>query len=242
MDAPILALLPGLNNTSRVWDGVVSALDGVARCHAPELPALDTVEAVADALLEQLPARFWLAGFSFGGYVALAMLERAPARLAGLALVNSSPRADTEVQRAARARSILAAQQGGHARLVDAQAQLVFHPCSLSDAGLMAVRGAMVADYGSARFIAHLRACASRPDRSAVLQASALPLLLIAAREDQVVPCALQRSVAESLPAARFVEIPAAGHMLPMEQPAAVARVLQAWILPPPPPLDGAQR
>ena len=85
-----LVLVPGLNNTHAVWDGVVAALGASAQCSALDCPALDTVEAVADALLAQLPERFWLAGFSFGGYVALAMLERAPQRVARARLAEDS--------------------------------------------------------------------------------------------------------------------------------------------------------
>ena len=230
MAAPVLALVPGLNNTAQVWDGVVAALAGAADCHALNCPPLDTVEAVADALLAQLPSWFFLSGFSFGGYVALAMLERAPHRVAGLAMVNSSTRADTDAQRAARAKSILAAQAGEHESLMAAQAGLVFHPSSLSNVALMDTRAAMVRAYGSARFIAHLQACAQRPDRTAVLAASACPLLVVAAAEDRVIPTAVQRAGAEALPRARFVEIAQAGHMMPLEQPAALADALRSWL------------
>lgn len=228
--APRLVLVPGLNNTHAVWDGVVAALGGSVQCSVLDCPALETVEAVADALLAQLPERFWLAGFSFGGYVALAMLERAPQRVAGLALVNSSARADTEAQRAARAQSIAMAQAGGHEAMVAAQAPVVFHPASLSNAALMHARGDMVRAYGSERFVAHLRACAQRPDRTELLARSTCPLLVVAAADDRVVPTAAQKALAASLPRAHYTEIADAGHMLPMEQPQAVAAALQAWL------------
>jgi pimeloyl-ACP methyl ester carboxylesterase len=77
-----LVLVPGLNNTHAVFDGVVAALPPAIHAHALDNPALDTVEAIAAAHLAALPARFWLAGFSFGGYVALAMLALAPERIA----------------------------------------------------------------------------------------------------------------------------------------------------------------
>jgi pimeloyl-ACP methyl ester carboxylesterase len=230
MTVPSLALVPGLNNTAQVWDGVVAALGASADCHALDCPALESVEAVADALLERLPGRFFLAGFSFGGYVALAMLERAPQRVAGLALVNSSTRADTDAQRAARAKSIEAAQAGGHERLMADQAGIVFHPSSLSNAALMARRSAMVRDYGSARFVAHLLACTRRPDRTDLLARTEVPVLVVAAREDRVIPAAAQRATADVLPQARYVEIPDAGHMLPLEQPSALAGALRAWM------------
>ena len=73
-----LVLVPGLNNTSAVFDGVVRALPPQVQARTVDNPPLETVEAIAQVLLQQLPERFWLAGFSFGGYVALALLEAAP--------------------------------------------------------------------------------------------------------------------------------------------------------------------
>ena len=59
-----LALVPGLNNTSAVFDGVVAHLPAGITPHALDNPPLETVEAIAQAWLAQLPERFWLAGFS----------------------------------------------------------------------------------------------------------------------------------------------------------------------------------
>jgi pimeloyl-ACP methyl ester carboxylesterase len=94
----------------------------------------------------------------------------------------------------------------------------------------MAQRSAMVRDYGSARFVAHLKACSQRPDRTALLAASACPVLVVAARDDRVIPADLQRATVQAMPHARFVEIADAGHMMPLEQPAALAQALRTWI------------
>ena len=227
---PALALVPGLNNSRRVWDGVVAGLGAAAACHALDCPPLETVEEVADALLAQLPQRFFLCGFSFGGYVALAMLERAPERVAGLALVNTGATADNDAQRAARQKAIATAQTGGHEAMVTAQASVVFHAASLGNPAMMQTRVQMVREYGAARLIAHARACMARPDRTAVLAAARCPVLVVAAADDRVIPTAAQKVLAQSLPAARYVEIEAAGHMLPLEQPAALADALRPWL------------
>ncbi|MFM1855357.1 MAG: hypothetical protein RLZ83_666, partial [Pseudomonadota bacterium] len=104
-----LLLLPGLNNTAAVFDGTVAALPQGINARAVNLPALDTVEALADHVLACAPGRFWLAGFSFGGYVAMAVLERAPDRVIGVALICSLPGADTPAHIARRHAAIEAA-------------------------------------------------------------------------------------------------------------------------------------
>ena len=89
-----LVLLPGLNNTAAVFDRMLPHLSQGCTPLAIDHPALPTVEAIASAVLPRLPARFWLAGFSFGGYVALALLESVPERIEGLALICTAPAAD----------------------------------------------------------------------------------------------------------------------------------------------------
>ena len=77
-----LVLIPGLNNTAAVFDRLQSCLREVDPSIQPialDNPALESVDAIAQAHLQRLPDRFWLAGFSFGGYVAMALLAIAPA-------------------------------------------------------------------------------------------------------------------------------------------------------------------
>lgn len=52
------------------------------------------------------------------------------------------------------------------------------------------------------------------------------PALVLAGAEDRVVEPALGRVVAETLPDARFEEVPGAGHLLPLEAPGVVVRAV----------------
>jgi len=229
-----LVALHGLNNSPEVWDGIVSALatPGV-HWHRPMLPALDRVEAIAQALLNELPSRFSLVGFSFGGYVAAAMLEAAPHRIERFALLCSGTRADSDTQRVVRQRAIKALTAGGaaaHREMMAAQAALVMHPSRLQDPALQAIRDRMVAAYGPQRLIAHLEASIARPDRTAVLAAWPGVRWLIAAADDRVVTAELMRGVADAAPGTRFEVVPDSGHMLPIERPEAAAARLDAWL------------
>ena len=121
-----LVLLSGLNTSPRVWTRVVAALPDDIETHVPTIPPLTDVDAVARTLLPELPERFFLAGFSFGGYVALAMHALAPERIEGVALVNSSALADDERTRELRRGSIARAAAGEHASLAMEQRPLSF--------------------------------------------------------------------------------------------------------------------
>lgn len=224
-----LALVPGLNNTAAVFSDVVASLPPTVRAHALDNPPLESVEEIAAHWLQRLPEHFWLAGFSFGGYVALAMLAAAPQRVRGIALVCSSPQADSPAVAQKRLAALEAVAQGRYLEMVEAQSANAFHPDSLANAALLQARRAMVRDYGPGRYAAHVRATAARPDRSALL-AGDRPTLLVTASHDQVIlPETVQR-YARDIAGARLEQVPNAGHLLPMEQPAALARLLAGWM------------
>ena len=228
-----LLLLAGLNNTPAIWDELASALATLlptTRLHRPHLPALESTESIAAHLLEALPSRFACVGFSFGGYVALAMLEAAPERFDGFALVCSSTRAETEASAVLRRRAIEIAAGGGYETMVARAFPNTVHPSRLDDAALLARRAVMVAGYGADRFVAHGKACLDRPDRTALLRGFAGPKLIVATADDKVVPPELVRGVADEVPDARFVTVADCGHLLPLERPLALATELAAWM------------
>ena len=223
-----LVLLPGLNNTAAVFDEVAAALPATINTHCPDLPALTTVEALANAVLANAPERFWLGGFSFGGYVAMAVLAKAPERVLGIALICSSPKADTAAQAARRLDAIAAAEKGGYEETA-ASSTVPFHPDSLKRPELLARRREIVRAYGVERYIAHCHACIARPDRTALLDGQR-PTLLVTTSHDTVVPVAGVRSLADQVDGSEFAQVEGAGHLLPLEQPQALAAVLGDWI------------
>ncbi|WP_317915179.1 alpha/beta hydrolase [Cupriavidus sp. TKC] len=224
-----LVLLHGLNNTPVIWRGVVDALPAHMRPHAPALPALPDVGAIADALLAQLPARFWLGGFSFGGYVAMAILERAPERVLGLAMLCTTPQADTPAQNLGRRAAIMAAASGDHVERTLMQGMAAFHPAHRDDADLLRIRREMVAAYGASTFIAHALASLMRPDRSALLRDD-LPLLWVAGSADPLYPPQAIAALRAAAGHGQVHVIEPAGHLVPLEQPVELAAVLSAWI------------
>lgn len=231
MSAPLpnLVLVPGLNNTSAVFDGVLAALPPTVSAHALDNPALETVEAIAAAHLATLPERFWLVGFSFGGYVALAMLEQAPERVQGIAMLCTAPFADSPAAAQKRLDALEAVAQGRYLELVASALGNTFHPDSLTNAPLMAARQAMVQAYGPERYAAHVKATAARPDRRHLLDGSR-PTLVLAGSDDKLFPPATLAAYANAIPGVVQGVVPGAGHLAPMEQPQSVAQQLARWM------------
>src|SRR4051812_37554591 len=113
MSATPLVLLHGYPFDHTMWDTVAASL--VREVIAPDLrgfgqtalgEAEPSIDVMADDIAHLLDHRKFgraiVAGFSMGGYVALAFAERYPSRLSGLGLINSQALADTEEARAGR--------------------------------------------------------------------------------------------------------------------------------------------
>lgn len=226
---PIYVLLHGINNSPTSWDSLRAAFPQNVHILTPALPALDDVDSIAATLLADLPSRFILVGHSFGGYVALSMLEREPDRIRALVLVNSLDSADTDATAAGRRVKAEQAAQGDYGSIARASTAKTYHPDNVHRDDLMAQREAALVEYGAERFSAHQEASARRPDRRDMLLRSSVPLCVVTAKDDEVIAAEKQQLMAESA-GAQFHALSGAGHMLPSEQPEALARVILGWI------------
>ena len=74
------------------------------------------------------------------------------------------------------------------------------------------------------------RGMAIRPDVTSLLPNLRFPTLVIVGEHDVISPPQEMRTIADAIPQARFVQIPAAGHMAPMENPAAVNRAISVFL------------
>ncbi len=87
----------------------------------------------------------------------------------------------------------------------------------------------MALTLGDATFIAQSEALRTRPDQRHVLAGLDVPVLIACGEEDRLCPPDWHRALAASAREASLHVIEGAGHMLPLEQPAALAAAITAW-------------
>lgn len=227
---PVLLLVPGILNDARVWADVATELAPLAdvRIAAPVQDDIAAMAEAAWALLADVGADtpIVLAGFSLGGYVAIEMLARPARPLHAAALVSTSPRTEAPEVAAMREKSI-AAMQKDFERVVDGIVQFGTHEPGVER---VAQLKAMMLDVGADTAIRQNRAVMQRGDHREALARLALPVAVLCGHQDRITPPELSRELAELLPNARLVLVEGAGHMLPCEQPQAVARELRALL------------
>ena len=225
-----LVLLPGLMCDARV---VMPQLTDLARDHAVTVAPVtgaERVEEIASLLLSLLPAKFALAGHSFGGIVALEVLRRAPGRVTRVALMNTTPLAETPEFAASREPRLVAARSG---RLIE-MVREELPPTSLAPgpgrADVMALVEDMADHLGTQVYIRQTRALQRRRDQQATLRTIKQPTLVLTGAHDRLTPVKRHEFMAELIPYAQLRVIGDAGHMPTLETPEELNAILREWM------------
>lgn len=225
-----VVLLPGLACDGELFAGLADALApwtprlSDVHTRAPSLPAM------AARLLGEHAGPLVLVGSSMGGMLALEAARQAPQRVAGLALLGTSARADTPELIRLRSDAITRVEQGGAEELLRANVLFAFHPDQQRNRVLVEAYVQMVLRAGPAQLIAQNRAVMARADLRTVLPTIACPALVLCGEADVLTPPEHSREIAAALPNAQLEVIEGAGHMLTLEQPARVGALLAGWL------------
>ena len=225
---PVLLLVPGMLNDGRVWASVAAALSDVADVKTASVTSQSSISDMAqDAwqLLADLPPQtpVVLAGFSLGGYVAIEMLARPRRKVHAAALVATSCQPESEQGLVAREKSIVALQTN-FAKTV---AGIVQWGCDNPAPALAETLTQMMLDVGAETAVRQIQALMVRSDHRKALAQLAMPVRVLCGVADRITPPVLSQELATLIPGASLHCIEHAGHMLPCEQPDAVAALLR---------------
>lgn len=225
-----LVLVPGLLTSPRLYAGQLPALWRYGPVMVADNTQSEHIGEVAASVLAAAPPRFALAGLSMGGYVALEIMRQAPARVARLALLDTSARPDTPAQSERRLAQIAKAEAGRFAEIPGEQWPLMVSPAAQANRELRQVFQLMCEETGPAAFARQQRAIMSRPDARPALAAISCPTLVLVGEEDVLTPPGLAAELAAAIPGARQAVIPGSGHLSTLERPAEVTSELEAWL------------
>lgn len=232
MIAPNVLLLPGNMCDAAVWTPVAVLLaDAGIPATIGDLSRQDSIGAMADAMLAEHPGPLVPIGFSMGAIVAATMARDAPDRVRGLGLVAFNAQADLPERAAARPRQQAAVRAGRLAEIV--ADELKPHYLAAANAADEALRGrtmAMALSLGDDVFVRQSEALRTRGDLRPALPGLAMPVLLAVGYEDRLCPPEWHHQWARVIGGQARVEIiDGAGHLLPMEQPRALAERIVRW-------------
>jgi pimeloyl-ACP methyl ester carboxylesterase len=222
-----LVLLPGFMTDETLWDDMAADLRRPGSVTHGDLTQDDSIPAMAQRVLSAAPLRFVPVGFSMGGYVAREIARMAPERTIALVLIATSARGDSPEQARRKLDTVRRiAGRGFHGLSRVAIAGSV-HPDRAKDAKLTG----RIADMGK-RLGGQVMARQYRPRDSDLdrLHEITCPTLVIAAAQDRLRSLAEAQELRDGIPGAVLQVIDGSGHMLPMEQPRELARIILSWL------------
>jgi len=240
-----LLLVHGFPLDHTMWHGQLDALADTCRVIAPDLRGFGASSVVAGtatmtqladdlaALLEKLaisePVVF--CGLSMGGYVAWQFALRHPQKLAKLIVCDTRAVADSAEAAAGRIKTADKVLKEGAGVVAEAMLPKLFAPdTAKSQPTLVEATRQVILGTAPEGIAAALRGMAERPDVTAQLAQIKVPTLVICGEHDGIAPPAEMRGIAEQLPAGKFALIKQAGHMAPLEQPAAVNAAIREFL------------
>lgn len=235
---PPLLLLHGFPLDHTMWRAQLDGLRDVARVLAVDLRgfggsggelgqvlAMETMADDCAALLDalEISTPIGLCGLSMGGYVAWQFWARHPERLSRLVLCDTRAAADSPETARGRLQMAERALREGTSFLVETMSERLFAPTTVQEQPhVVAATREVMSRTPPATVAAALRGMAQRPAMVSRLGEIRVPALVVCGEADVISPASEMRELAQAMPHARFVAIPRAGHMAPLEQPAAV--------------------
>jgi 3-oxoadipate enol-lactonase len=242
---PVLLLVHGFPLDHQMWRHQLDGFASEYRVIAPDLrgfgqsivtPGVVTMQRFANdlaALLNELEVRepITLCGLSMGGYIAWQFAKLHRQRLGKLVLCDTRAAADTAEAAKARLDNAQKVLAEGPQAIVDGMVARLFAQQTITEQPdlVKAQREIMLGTKPEA-IAAALRGLAEREDFSGRLAEFDVPTLVICGEHDAIIPPEEMQSIATGLPKGTFALIAEAGHMAPLEQPAAVNQALRAFL------------
>lgn len=188
-----------------------------------------SIHEMADRALASCAGPLIPIGFSMGGIVALEMTRIAPERIAGLGLIDTTANADARGPERLRQQSDVLAGQLERVVIDELKPNYLAKAHRHDEAMLALLRG-MALSLGPEVFVNQSEALRLRGDLTPILSLLNVPTFVACGEEDGLCLPETQQSMAAQIRHSTFVSVPNAGHLLPLEQPAALAKLITTFL------------
>lgn len=223
-----MLLVPGFMLDADLWRDVVPALGEFGPATYADLSQDSSIPALARRALGEAPSKFVLVGFSMGGYVAREIVRQAADRVTALILIATSARGDSNVE--LQRKKAITGQTGSAVFKGLSRTAVVssLHPDNAERADIVARIQAAGQRLGGDVF--RRQSLIDRRDERDDLKTIRRPTLVIAGVQDRLRSRAEALELHRGIAGSDFEIIEHTGHMVPMEAPQRLAKVIAEWL------------
>jgi pimeloyl-ACP methyl ester carboxylesterase len=226
-----IAFLPGLLCDEELWKETAAHLAaalGPCRIEILSLGDTTTIADMADDVASRLPGQVVLVGHSLGALVALELASRYADRVAALGLVCMGIKSVGPGEGEARRVVVREALSSGIEAIAGHWSDVVLGKDA--DPGIRDRALAMAGRMPAETYAAHIEAFLSRVPIEDRLRVINVPAILVNGGRDALAPPQDGQWASDRIDRATVASVPCAAHLLPLEQPAALARLLVPFI------------
>ncbi|BCZ97689.1 TPA: alpha/beta hydrolase [Legionella pneumophila] len=224
-----IVLIPGALATPKLWYQQEIFFQGSKQFHYVDVLNSDSIVEMAHRFTSIAPKKFTLIGFSMGGYITLELYRHIPNKIEKLILINSAAKLVSEKGQLERERSLDLMNKGKFDFLI----KLIFKN-SIYDKEkhnvLLPLAQEMAQEVGVENYKNQLNAILNKPDHSSLLSSIECPTLLIASKQDNVMPIERSEHMAKNIKRSELIYIEECGHMAMLEQPDKINQILADWL------------
>lgn len=226
-----LVLIPGLLSDGTTWRRQVAHFSLRRDVIVPNVHFREpSIHAMAERIIEGMPRRAALVGWSMGGYISFEIMRRVPERIAKLGLVSTSARADAPEAAVERRESVTLARKHSPSVAWRQKMGLSFYRPDRLSPETIAELEAMNDRMGADIYASQQEAIIARADSRPILSDIRCPTLVICGTHDQRTPPFCSWEIASAVAGAELHLLAECGHCSPIEDPAAVNGLLGAWL------------
>ena len=221
-----VVLIPGFMLDQSLWDDFVQELPSEWQLIRANLSHGNSIPEIAQYMIRSLPPKCILIGFSLGGYVARSIAEQFPEQVSALILIASSLRSDTAQQRQQKMMVIKLSSKETFKGLSSTAIRQTLHPSNNHNDRLIHKIQKMGQHLGYDTFVRQSLLNRNEQDTTKIL----CPTLIIYSEQDQIRSADEANELHQQIKGSDLAVIENTGHMIPLEQPKALAQVVLKWL------------
>ncbi len=205
---------------------------GFSPLASPGFTLAEAAQALEEHLMEQgIRETFVLGGISMGGYWAMEYLRQYPGRADRILFISTRPGVDKPEARQNRLLMAEKVQKEGVEYLVPSLIPGLLGKTTLSEKpGVTGQMAKWIRQTQPGGIALAQRAMAQRRDQTDLLPSLNAPTLIVAGRQDGLIPVSESEAMAQTIPDSRLRILEEAGHLVPLEEPAEFQNILDQFL------------
>lgn len=227
---PSLIILPGWGGNEMLWQHQIEHLQDIIDVRVITVTTADTIDKMAEAVLNDAPGNFSVVGHSIGGWVAQFLAIHFPEKINKLILVSTWTGQSMPDLNNFFIKALQCLKNNQRAELLKEVTSNLFYQYHTEKKALLNLVEKSQARFPTEGLINQLLAEMNSRDTVGSLHKIKCPTLLIYGHQDPFFTLKEQEAIKTKIPRAKLAVIEECGHMPSIERPQALTALIRLWL------------